>query len=108
MWGGFSVNNSTLRRFFSLHYLFPFIIIIFVLIHLIFLHVQKSSNPLGIQNRRDKISFHPYFTIKDITRSIFIFILFIILCFLNPFLIIDPDNFLPANPIVTPIHIQPE
>jgi len=108
VWGGFSVNNSTLIRFFSLHYLFPFIISILVLIHLVFLHNQKSSNPLGLQNSPDKIPFHPYFSFKDITRAIIIFIFFLSICFLKPFILIDPDNFLPANPIITPIHIQPE
>jgi ubiquinol-cytochrome c reductase cytochrome b subunit len=77
-------------------------------LHLVFLHSQKSSNPLGLQNSPDKIPFHPYFTFKDITRAIIVFIFFIILCFIYPFILIDPDNFLPANPIVTPVHIQPE
>jgi len=108
VWGGFSVNNSTLRRFFSLHYLFPFIIILLVILHLVFLHDQKSSNPLGIQNRPDKIPFHPYFSLKDLTRASVILFIFILVNLLAPFILIDPDNFIPANPIVTPIHIQPE
>jgi ubiquinol-cytochrome c reductase cytochrome b subunit len=79
-----------------------------VMIHLVFLHEQKSSNPLGIQNRIDKIPFHPYFSRKDIVRgSLAIFILISVIL-LKPFVLIDPDNFLPANPLVTPAHIQPE
>jgi len=97
-----------LNRFFSLHYLLPFIIIVFIIFHLVFLHEKKSSNPLGTQNRTDKIIFHPYFSLKDLTRALTIFLFFFLICCLTPFLFIDPDNFLPANPIVTPAHIQPE
>jgi ubiquinol-cytochrome c reductase cytochrome b subunit len=108
VWGGFSVNNSTLNRFFSLHYLFPFIIIILILLHLVFLHEQKSSNPLGLQRRTDKIPFHPYFSWKDLTRGILAILLLRRIILWNPFILIDPDNFIPANPLVTPAHIQPE
>lgn len=108
IWGGFSVRNSTLGRFFSLHYLFPFVILSLVIFHLVFLHENKSSNPLGIQNCTDKVPFHPYFLIKDLTRGILIFILFITINITSPFFFIDPDNFMPANPLVTPAHIQPE
>lgn len=108
VWGGFSVRNSTLGRFFSLHYLFPFLIIGLVIIHLVFLHENKSSNPLGIQNCTDKIPFHPYFAIKDLIRGILIFIGFILINLSEPFFFIDPDNFTPANPLITPAHIQPE
>jgi ubiquinol-cytochrome c reductase cytochrome b subunit len=108
IWGGFSVNNATLSRFFSLHYLIPFLICILVIIHLIFLHEEKSSNPMGIQASRDKIPFQPYFTVKDLVRIIIFIFLFILLNIQIPFLLIDPENFLPANPIRTPVHIQPE
>jgi len=108
VWGGFSVNNATLTRFFSLHYLFPFIIIVLVIAHLYFLHEQKSSNPLGIQIRNDKIPFHPYFSFKDLTNIIFFFFLFSIILTQEPFYLIDPENFTPANPLSTPTHIQPE
>lgn len=108
VWGGFSVNNATLTRFFSLHYLFPFIIRILVLLHLIFLHEEKSRNPLGINIPSDKIPFHPYFTLKDLISVILILTLFSILNFLGPFSLIDPENFRPANPLRTPPHIQPE
>ena len=108
VWGGFSVNNATLTRFFSLHYLFPFIIAALVIGHLYFLHEQKSSNPLGIQIARDKIPFHPYFSSKDLNRRIIIIFLFILICIQRPFSLIDPENFTPANPLSTPTHIQPE
>jgi len=108
VWGGFSVNNSTLKRFFSFHYLFPFIVLALVIAHLVFLHEQKSSNPLGIQLSCDKIPFFPYFYNKDLIRASLIFTLFILINLLNPFRLIDPENFLPANPLSTPAHIQPE
>lgn len=108
IWGGFSVNNATLGRFFSLHYLLPFIIFVFVILHLVFLHEQKSSNPLGIQNNIDKIFFHPYYTIKDLVRAFTIMFLLLIVNNLSPYLLIDPENFIPANSLVTPTHIQPE
>ena len=108
VWGGFSVRNSTLTRFFSLHYLLPFLIIALVIIHLVFLHEQKSSNPLGLQNRADKIPFHPYFISKDVLRAIIVVFLLLIINNLFPFHLIDPENFRPANPLVTPTHIQPE
>lgn len=108
VWGGFSVNNSTLNRFFSLHYLFPFIILVLVVVHLVFLHEQKSSNPLGIQNSPDKIPFHPYFSTKDLVRGIIALSTLTIIVLYNPFVLMDPDNFVPANPLVTPVHIQPE
>jgi ubiquinol-cytochrome c reductase cytochrome b subunit len=108
VWGGFSVGNSTLSRFFSLHYLFPFIVILLVVFHLVFLHEQKSSNPLGIQSGNDKIPFHPYFSIKDTIRFLTVIFLFLLSNTNIPFFFIDPDNFNPANPLVTPTHIQPE
>lgn len=108
VWGGFSVGNSTLSRFFSLHYLFPFLIILMVLFHLVFLHEQKSSNPIGLQRSPDKIPFHPYFSTKDIVSLLVVIFILAIINIQAPFFLIDPDNFIPANPIVTPVHIQPE
>ncbi len=108
VWGGFSVNNATLIRFFSLHFLLPFLIIRLVVIHLVFLHDQKSSNPLGLQNRSDKIPFHPYYVRKDVLRAILIFFIILLINKLWPYLLIDPENFTPANPLSTPTHIQPE
>nr|AHZ34683.1 cyrochrome b [Pseudobiotus spinifer] len=108
IWGGFSVNNATLTRFFSLHYLLPFVILLLVIVHFIFLHSQKSSNPLGVQKDVDKLPFHPYFSFKDIS-NIFLFLFILLLVNkLAPFSLMDPDNFSPANPLVTPAHIQPE
>nr|QWX94877.1 cytochrome b [Cebrenis supina] len=108
LWGGFSVNNATLTRFFTLHFLLPFIIAAMVIIHLLFLHQTGSNNPLGINSNYDKIPFHPYFSIKDLMGMMFMLTLFIILVLLEPRLLGDPENFIPANPMVTPVHIQPE
>jgi len=108
LWGGFAVDNATLTRFFSFHFLFPFIIIAFTIIHLLFLHQTGSNNPLGINRNIDKIPFHPFFSFKDIFGFIIILILLTILTLLAPYILGDPDNFIPANPLVTPPHIQPE
>lgn len=108
IWGGFAVDNATLTRFFAFHFLLPFIISALVIIHLLFLHQTGSNNPLGTNRNIDKIPFHPYFSYKDIVGILIIRILLIILTLRNPYLLRDPDNFIPANPLVTPIHIQPE
>nr|ASN65948.1 cytochrome b [Metrius contractus] len=108
MWGGFAVDNATLTRFFAFHFLMPFMVITMVMIHLLFLHQTGSNNPLGINSNIDKIPFHPYFTFKDIMSALTTMMLLIILTLLNPYYLSDPDNFTPANPLVTPIHIQPE
>nr|ANJ70588.1 cytochrome b [Noterus clavicornis BMNH1425090]UPX88471.1 cytochrome b [Noterus clavicornis] len=108
IWGGFAVDNATLSRFFSLHFLFPFIISAMIIIHLLFLHQSGSNNPLGINKNMDKIPFHPYFSFKDILGFIIMMLMLIILVLINPYYLSDPDNFNPANPLVTPIHIQPE
>lgn len=108
VWGGFAVDNATLTRFFTFHFILPFIVVAFVMIHLLFLHQTGSNNPLGLNRNIDKIPFHPYFSYKDIVGFIIIIILLTILTLLNPYLLGDPDNFTPANPLVTPIHIQPE
>nr|YP_010586379.1 cytochrome b [Molanna truncata]UZZ44167.1 cytochrome b [Molanna truncata] len=108
IWGGFAINNATLNRFFMLHFLLPFIILMFMLIHLLFLHQTGSSNPLNINNNNDKIPFHPYFTWKDLMGFILSLFLLIIIISWFPNSLGDPDNFIPANSMVTPIHIQPE
>jgi len=108
VWGGFAVDNATLTRFLSFHFLLPFIVAALTIIHLLFLHQTGSNNPLGLNRNIDKIPFHPYFTFKDIVGFIIILILLIILTLINPYLLGDPDNFIPANPLVTPVHIQPE
>jgi len=108
IWGGFSVGNATLTRFFSLHFILPFIISALVIIHLLFLHQTGSNNPLGISSDSDKIPFHPFFTFKDIVGFLVILSALILLTLLNPYLFGDCENFIPANPLVTPVHIQPE
>lgn len=108
IWGGFAVDNATLTRFFTFHFILPFIVLAIIIIHLLFLHQTGSNNPIGLNSNIDKIPFHPYFTYKDIVGFIIILITLIILTLINPYLLGDPDNFIPANPLVTPIHIQPE
>lgn len=108
LWGGFSVGNPTLNRFYSLHYLLPLIILLLVVIHVLFLHVTLSNNPLGIQPDIDDTKFGPYFIIKDIFGIwLFVFI-FGYFLFFDPNLLSHPDNYIPANPLVTPNHIVPE
>nr|YP_009050412.1 cytochrome b [Daimio tethys]AIC37407.1 cytochrome b [Daimio tethys]AIL31460.1 cytochrome b [Daimio tethys] len=108
IWGGFAVDNATLTRFYSFHFLFPFIIMMLTMIHLMFLHQTGSNNPLGINSNLDKIPFHPFFSFKDLIGVILLLLLLILLVMINPYLLGDPDNFIPANPLVTPVHIQPE
>jgi ubiquinol-cytochrome c reductase cytochrome b subunit len=108
LWGGFSVSTVTLNRFYSFHFLFPFILLFLVLIHLIFLHLSLSRNPLGIKKRIDYTEFHQYFTSKDFIGFIIIFIIWIFFTFFFPNLFIDPENYISSNPIRTPTHIKPE
>nr|QDH12220.1 cytochrome b [Forcipomyia makanensis] len=108
LWGGFAVDNATLTRFFTFHFLLPFIVAAMTMIHLLFLHQTGSNNPLGINSNTNKISFHPYFSFKDLVGFIIMIASLVILCLSNPYLLGDPDNFIPANPLVTPAHIQPE
>jgi len=108
LWGGFAVDNATLTRFFTFHFLFPFIIIGATVVHLLFLHQTGSNNPLGINRNSIKIPFHPYFSFKDIVGFLVIIIILLLLSLWAPYLLGDPDNFIPANPLVTPVHIQPE
>nr|AVJ52604.1 cytochrome b [Agonosoma flavolineatum] len=108
LWGGFSVDNATLTRFFTLHFLLPFIIAAFVMIHLLFLHQTGSNNPLGLNSNYDKMPFHPYFSIKDIMGIMITLMMLSMLILLEPQMLGDPENFIPANPLVTPVHIQPE
>nr|ATU87744.1 cytochrome b [Lonchura spectabilis]ATU87757.1 cytochrome b [Lonchura spectabilis]ATU87770.1 cytochrome b [Lonchura spectabilis]ATU87783.1 cytochrome b [Lonchura spectabilis]ATU87796.1 cytochrome b [Lonchura spectabilis] len=107
-WGGFSVDNPTLTRFFALHFLLPFVIAGLTLVHLTFLHETGSNNPLGIPSDCDKIPFHPYYTTKDILGFALMFFLLASLALFSPNLLGDPENFTPANPLVTPPHIKPE
>ena len=110
LWGGFSVDNPTLNRFFALHYLLPFVIIALVGLHLMALHTVKSNNPLGIDVKgpQDTIPFHPYYTVKDLVGVGFFLILFLGVVFYAPNFFGEPDNYIPANPMVTPPHIVPE
>nr|URH16941.1 cytochrome b [Nasutitermes pinocchio] len=108
VWGGFAVDNATLTRFFALHFLMPFVIMAMAMIHLLFLHQTGSNNPLGLNKNTDKIPFHPYFTVKDIFGFALTIMLLTALTLKEPYILSDPDNFTPANPLVTPVHIQPE
>nr|YP_009564086.1 cytochrome b [Upogebia bowerbankii]QAX91449.1 cytochrome b [Upogebia bowerbankii] len=108
IWGGFAVDNATLIRFFTFHFILPFIIAALSMIHILFLHQTGGNNPLGISSQVDKIPFHPYFSFKDILGFTIMFLFLVLLTLLNPYLLGDPDNFIPANPLVTPAHIQPE
>nr|YP_008999641.1 cytochrome b [Necturus beyeri]ACU00364.1 cytochrome b [Necturus beyeri] len=108
IWGGFSVDKATLTRFFAFHFIFPFLIIGASIVHLIFLHESGSNNPMGILSNIDKIPFHPYFSFKDLFGFLMFSVLLILLSLISPNLLSDPENFTPANPLVTPPHIQPE
>nr|YP_009240910.1 cytochrome b [Fejervarya multistriata]AKV16271.1 cytochrome b [Fejervarya multistriata] len=108
IWGGFSVDNATLTRFFSFHFVFPFAIAGASMIHLLFLHQTGSSNPTGLNQNLDKVPFHPYFSYKDLLGFVILIGLLATLSTLAPNLLGDPDNFTPANPLVTPPHIKPE
>nr|AIM19547.1 cytochrome b [Diceroprocta semicincta] len=108
IWGGFAVDNATLTRFYSLHFIMPFVILALTMIHLIFLHQTGSNNPLGMKSNIDKVPFHPYFSVKDILGFLITISMFLMFILLEPYLLGDPDNFIPANPLVTPKHIQPE
>nr|YP_010191526.1 cytochrome b [Puliciphora borinquenensis]QZL38261.1 cytochrome b [Puliciphora borinquenensis] len=108
LWGGFAVDNATLTRFFTFHFLLPFLVAAMTMIHLLFLHQTGSNNPTGLNSSSDKIPFHPYYTYKDITGFLVMLFCMLSLTIYSPNLLGDPDNFIPANPLVTPLHIQPE
>nr|AGB14203.1 cytochrome b [Pelophylax hubeiensis] len=108
IWGGFSVDNATLTRFFTFHFILPFIIAAASMIHLLFLHQTGSSNPTGLNSNLDKVSFHPYFSYKDLLGFVIMLRALASLSTFAPNLLGDPDNFTPANPLVTPPHIKPE
>lgn len=108
VWGGFSVNNATLNRFFSLHYLLPFILAALAAMHLLALHENGSSNPLGVSGNTDRLPFHPYFVFKDLV-TVFVFLLTLsVIVFYAPNLLGHSDNYIPANPMQTPPSIVPE
>ena len=108
LWGGFSVDNATLNRFFSFHYLFPFLITGLVIVHLLVLHDYGSNNSLGIPCNKSVIQFHSYFTIKDFLGIIIGLFIYFVFVFFYPNLLGHPDNYIPANSLVTPAHIVPE
>lgn len=108
LWGGFSVDNATLNRFFSLHYLLPFVIIAMSIIHIALLHQEGSGNPLGIESTSDKINLFPYFVIKDLFGLVIFLIFFAIFLYFFPNVLGHSDNYIEANPMVTPTHIVPE
>lgn len=110
LWGGFSVDNPTLNRFFSLHYLLPFVIFALVFLHLWALHVHHSNNPLGIDTKgpQDILPFHPYYTIKDLFGLGVFMLVFLGFVFFAPNFFVEPDNYIKANPMQTPTHIVPE
>nr|UCS09550.1 cytochrome b [Anilany helenae] len=108
VWGGFSVDNATLTRFFTFHFLLPFAIAGASLMHLLFLHQTGSSNPLGLNSNPDKLPFHTYYSYKDAVGFIILLTALTIVSSLTPNILGDPDNFTPANPLLTPPHIKPE
>jgi len=108
IWGGFAVDNATLNRFFAIHFILPFIIVAIVVIHLLFLHQTGSNNPTGINADSDRVPFHSYYSIKDALGYRIRLSIFLIIILFIPNLLTDPENFLIANPLVTPIHIKPE
>nr|YP_001650735.1 cytochrome b [Eurypegasus draconis]BAF74950.1 cytochrome b [Eurypegasus draconis] len=108
IWGGFSVDNATLTRFFTFHFLLPFVIVGATAIHLLFLHETGSNNPTGLNSDADKVSFHPYFSYKDLLGFAVMMTALTALALFMPNILGDPDNFSPANPLVTPPHIKPE
>nr|YP_009178163.1 cytochrome b [Acipenser oxyrinchus]AKM54815.1 cytochrome b [Acipenser oxyrinchus oxyrinchus]AJW75454.1 cytochrome b [Acipenser oxyrinchus]ANG44012.1 cytochrome b [Acipenser oxyrinchus oxyrinchus]ANG44025.1 cytochrome b [Acipenser oxyrinchus oxyrinchus]QNM99843.1 cytochrome b [Acipenser oxyrinchus] len=108
IWGGFSVDNATLTRFFAFHFLLPFVIAGASMIHLLFLHQTGSNNPTGLNSDADKVTFHPYFSYKDLLGFVLMLIGLTSVALFSPNLLGDPDNFTPANPLVTPPHIKPE
>ena len=108
MLGGFGVSNATFNRFFSLHYLLPFILAGLSLVHLIALHEGGSNNPIGVRSDIDKIPFHYYYGLKDLFGAVVLVMVLSVFVFFFPYTLGDPENFRQANPLVTPTHIQPE
>nr|AEP39115.1 cytochrome b [Oncomelania hupensis hupensis] len=108
VWGGFAVDNATLTRFFTLHFVLPFGIAALTVLHLLFLHESGSNNPLGLNSDGEKVPFHSYYSFKDLVGFIILLFMLSLLVLFAPQMLTDPENFIPANPLVTPIHIQPE
>ena len=110
LWGGFSIDNPTLNRFFSLHYLMPFVLVGVIVLHIVALHQHGSSNPIGIDTKgpQDQLPFHPYYTVKDLFGLGVFLVLFFFFVFFAPNFFGEPDNYIEANPLQTPPHIVPE
>ena len=108
VWGGFAVGNATINRFFSLHYLLPFVLAALAIIHMLTLHDHGSSNPLGISSNLDKTAMHPYFIFKDLVTIYLFFLILAIIVTQYPNLLGHSDNYIPANPMSTPASIVPE
>jgi len=108
LWGGYSVRGVTLSRFFSLHFLLPFVLRLLVVFHLVFLHVGGSRTPSGLISNVDKVSFGPYFIYKDLLGVVIFILVFYLVSLVYSYGIGDPENFNLANPLSTPVHIQPE
>jgi len=108
VWGGFSVDNATLNRFFVLHFVLPFVIAALALVHILLLHKDGSNNPLGIDSSTDKLTLYPYFVVKDIFAVLLMVMFLSALVYFAPDALGHPDNYIPANPLVTPAHIVPE
>ncbi len=110
LWGGFTVGNPTLNRFYSLHYLLPFVIFAVVFLHMLALHTSKSNNPLGIDVKgpQDTLPFHPYYTVKDLLGLGVLLAVFMGFVFFAPNFFYEPENYIPADPFLTPAHIVPE
>jgi len=108
IWGGFAVDNATPTRFFTIHFLLPFLILGLVRVHLLFLHQTGSNNPIGVNSNYNQTRFHPFYSSKDLTGLSFILPTLLTISLLLPYTLGDVENFIPANPLVTPVHIQPE
>lgn len=108
IWGNFTVANSTLNRFFSLHYLLPFTLVALIVLHLLSLHQNASNNPDGFESLSDRVRFHPYFTSKDLITFVLFGAILSLFVFYTPNYLGHPDNYIPANPLVTPHSIVPE
>lgn len=108
VWGGFAVGNPTLVRFFALHYLLPFVVLFLVVLHFFYLHVDGRSNPLGINSTSYKVYFHSFFSLKDFLGFVLFGFIFMYFTLVLGYKFIDAENFIPANALVTPTHIQPE
>ena len=102
------MGSPTLGRFYAIHFLMPFIMVVVVMCHVVFLHWHGGNNPLGVELMGDKVPFHPYYTVKDVVGFVVFLALLVYVCLLNPDLFLDAENFNPANPLLTPPHIQPE